>query len=520
MARVLFDRRSNRAASHSSRQTLTIVEPALLDTLEPRCLMSATPGVPVLWSGALGGNGNSYEIIIAGSTGISWEDARLAAESRGGHLATITSQAENDFIFSLIDDPQFWQRLNTLGIQAHGPWIGAFKPAGNASMPAAQGWQWVSGEAFNFTSWAVGQPDRATEHYVHFGARGQLTDDVWNNWVNHSSTLPVISYIVEYEAPPAPPANEEPVFADLLPALATEGTAFSFVISATDADGDALAISADALPDWLTLTDHGDGTATLSGTPGYAHLGSLDITLEVSDGQHTVQRSLSLEVQSIGDITGTLFHDADRDGVRDEGEAALAGWTVYIDANANGKIDDGENATVSLADGSYHLHSVAPGEHLVRIAAPVDLTLLDRFQLLYLKGKSKTLADFSDAAHFRQTWVDSRTLMLEFESGDDAAFDEMKLAVKFDESGKVTLDVESHDRKACFFMLDSSARFSLRPLALGRHSLRDAVKIEKAWKHTTPKVVSVTTEAEGLVTDIHFGLTQPRFSFHHRRWCR
>src|SRR5690606_33160987 len=37
------------------------------------------------------------------------------------------------------------------------------------------------------------------------------------------------------------------------------------------------------VPAWLQLTDNGDGTATLAGTPAAANVGSHDIVLQVSD---------------------------------------------------------------------------------------------------------------------------------------------------------------------------------------------------------------------------------------------
>ncbi len=52
-------------------------------------------------------------------------------------------------------------------------------------------------------------------------------------------------------------------------------------------------------------------------------------------------------------VSGTIFNDADGDGTRDAGEAALSGWTVYNDANNNGVLDTGEPRTVSSASGSY-----------------------------------------------------------------------------------------------------------------------------------------------------------------------
>src|SRR5690606_9693424 len=85
-----------------------------LEQLEPRLLLAADGG-PVLWSEIDGGNGHSYQVVVVNG-GISWQDAKLAAENMGGHLATITSAQENTFVADLIDHSDYWFQLPTLGL--------------------------------------------------------------------------------------------------------------------------------------------------------------------------------------------------------------------------------------------------------------------------------------------------------------------------------------------------------------------------------------------------------------------
>ena len=62
----------------------------------------------VEWPTAQGGNGHEYEVVLA-PAGISWTDARAAAEAAGGHLATVSDMDELDFInnlnFAVLPDP-------------------------------------------------------------------------------------------------------------------------------------------------------------------------------------------------------------------------------------------------------------------------------------------------------------------------------------------------------------------------------------------------------------------------------
>jgi hypothetical protein len=65
---------------------------------------------------------------------------------------------------------------------------------------------------------------------------------------------------------------------------ATEEVAYTYDVTAMDPDGGAVTIAATLLPAWLTLTDNGNGTATLTGTPTQDDVGDHSVSLEVSDG--------------------------------------------------------------------------------------------------------------------------------------------------------------------------------------------------------------------------------------------
>ncbi len=79
--------------------------------------------------------------------------------------------------------------------------------------------------------------------------------------------------------------NQPPSFTSMPVTSATAGTAYSYAVTATDPDtGDTIALSAQGLPGWLTLTDNGDGTGTLSGTPAAADVGDVPVQLTATDG--------------------------------------------------------------------------------------------------------------------------------------------------------------------------------------------------------------------------------------------
>jgi VCBS repeat-containing protein len=78
--------------------------------------------------------------------------------------------------------------------------------------------------------------------------------------------------------------NDAPTFTSTPLESAMVTFPYTYAITVVDVDaGDAVTIAAPTLPAWLTLLDHGDGTATLSGTPGYADVGDYAVVLNTRD---------------------------------------------------------------------------------------------------------------------------------------------------------------------------------------------------------------------------------------------
>lgn len=64
-------------------------------------------------------------------------------------------------------------------------------------------------------------------------------------------------------------------------------------------------------------------------------------------------------------IRGQLFEDANANGVRDAGEAAIAGRTVFVDANHNGVLEDYEPFAISGKHGNYQIGGLSFGTYEV-----------------------------------------------------------------------------------------------------------------------------------------------------------
>ena len=86
-------------------------------------------------------NGNYYEVYSNIGKIFTWWKATDFAASRNGHLAVITSQAENDAIQTLIKDCS----------------VSDFYIGGTDS-DSEGAWRWFNGEAFEYSNWASGEP--------------------------------------------------------------------------------------------------------------------------------------------------------------------------------------------------------------------------------------------------------------------------------------------------------------------------------------------------------------------------
>lgn len=104
----------------------------------------------VQWTGP-GANHHWYRLVLDSKS--DWFAAKAAAEAMGGHLATITSQAEQDFIVAT---------FFAVGSGYGSYWIGATDRAEAAPGAQEGSFAWVTGEAFSFTFWGMNQPDNNT----------------------------------------------------------------------------------------------------------------------------------------------------------------------------------------------------------------------------------------------------------------------------------------------------------------------------------------------------------------------
>ncbi len=146
-----------------------------------------------LWPVDEGGNGHAYQAVRVPEL-IAWTLADQAATLSGGYLATITSQAENDFVYAA-SAGLFVQAMGN----EYGPWLGGYQLPGS-SEPAG-GWVWVTGEPFEYTAWRAGEPSQTAgalnEDRIHYLGSGGPAP-TWNDQTNLSDFGPM-AYVIEYD---------------------------------------------------------------------------------------------------------------------------------------------------------------------------------------------------------------------------------------------------------------------------------------------------------------------------------
>jgi len=66
-----------------------------------------------------------------------------------------------------------------------------------------------------------------------------------------------------------------------------------------------------------------------------------------------------------GRIIGTKWHDLNGNGIQDTGEPALQDWTIYLDLNDNGQLDNNEPNTLTNSTGYYEFVDLPVGTYTI-----------------------------------------------------------------------------------------------------------------------------------------------------------
>ena len=167
--------------------TATVSRDVALDSVELVEIVADDPtdsdgdGLTDAWEQGFG----RYQIVSGNFT---WDQAKADAESRGGHLATITSEVEWR---------QIWALLGSSWSGAY--WMGATDRVEEGA------WRWVTGESWSYSRWSPGEPSGYSGSFQEneLISWGDLSDGMpgWNDgWKNN----PAGNYLLEFGYPTDP----------------------------------------------------------------------------------------------------------------------------------------------------------------------------------------------------------------------------------------------------------------------------------------------------------------------------
>ncbi len=159
--------------------TATVSGGAEAPELSANCVVTcAAPAAPEVSFpvGTVEYNGHHYLVCMEETD---WESAQAACEAMGGHLATITSAEENEFVYQLACT---YSREKAFLL-------------GGTDRDQEGTFVWVTGEPFEYTNWGyLNQPDNYREYkdqdyitLLTFDQTGEYHDDSGEWWGTHAS---------------------------------------------------------------------------------------------------------------------------------------------------------------------------------------------------------------------------------------------------------------------------------------------------------------------------------------------
>ena len=204
-------------ASHGIE--LIRVETAVLDRQN-----SEPPPTEVLVFG-----GNRYQFSPEKLT---WEEAKAKAAAAGGHLATITSPEENQWVLDT-----FVSRLQgNLSL-----WLGGTKDN------PTQAWTWITGEPFTFTAWGTNEPSvNLDEIALCFSRQSKGWGDIRTNGMGQADRRG--GYLIEWDdagsgkTPPVMPAAPLPATGGAVDLLALVDVERDVVVGPWEMTSEGLAL--------------------------------------------------------------------------------------------------------------------------------------------------------------------------------------------------------------------------------------------------------------------------------------
>jgi hypothetical protein len=279
-------------------------------------------------------NGHFY-YLLSNST---WAASETEAVSLGGHLATIRSLEENNWVYNTFSTycggrRDLWTGLNDLS--------------------SAGSFIWVSGESSGYTNWGSGQPDNTgTERYGYIMSPISSEPGLWNNG-EASSTTNGVAEVIKPLSSLAITAGPDSVY---------QISQASYTATATFGDGSTAAVTATWSVDPTTYAsiDSG-GILTTQHVPSDQNI---TITASFTTGGITKTATKDVTIAQV-QTPGMVYFSDDFEGGLGKWVVSGSDWDV-IDDDAR----SGTHCITDSPEGSYPPNA----NSIIRLKTAINLS--------------------------------------------------------------------------------------------------------------------------------------------------
>lgn len=205
-------------------------------------------------------------------------------------------------------------------------------------------------------------------------------------------------------------------------------------------------------------------------------------------------------------ITGTVWKDADADGVKDSNETGLSGWRVFIDKDKDGIFDSGESSVVTDSSGNYTFKTLAAGSYRVREVLPANWRRTapssGYYDLTLGNGATASSKNFGNT----QNVLITGSVFKDLDKDKTKDANEGGLS-----SWRVFIDKDNDgifDAGEASVLTNSSGSYTFKALGAGTYVIR--VVAQSGWTRTTPtgSSINVTLGAGATASGKNFGYVQ------------
>ncbi|MEG4078674.1 DUF4347 domain-containing protein [Microcoleus sp. Pol8_D6] len=198
-------------------------------------------------------------------------------------------------------------------------------------------------------------------------------------------------------------------------------------------------------------------------------------------------------------ISGLKFNDGNGNGTQDAEETGLSGWQIFLDANGNNSLDDGETTVTTDNSGNYSFNNLNPGTYNVREVQQTGWTqtTANPAAVNLGSGESQSNVNFGNFQNISISGSKFNDL------NNNGVLDTQEPLLP---NWQIFLDANSNDSLDAGEVntsTDSFGGYSLANLGPGTYRVREVN--QPSWTQTTANPADIIAVSGTNVSNINFG---------------